>query len=231
MTTICVMIMIISNYTKLRAWVDGIYEYITVQDSSFQILHHPYLVSGERQPNPKRLSQRTYCTSTVQVLEIYTSVCSGVKRGEKGGANYGNATCGRSKPSAKSHLLFICQAHTYVIIITINDTRLVNHCAFEFHHQVLNALAFRFKHFKAFHNLGASQSQYSQSSSKSMKGRAPTHNILEYSDRSTNTVPEIVSNTRIIKMSWYYWKGGEDNQMFKILEYENGSRDFPTLKW
>ena len=36
------------------------------------------------------------------------------------------------------------------------------------------------------------------------------------------TVLEIVSNNRIIKiLFWYYWRGGEDNQMFNIHEYEN----------
>ena len=43
------MIMIISNYTKLRARVYCMY--VTVQDSSFPILHHPYLFLGDRQPN------------------------------------------------------------------------------------------------------------------------------------------------------------------------------------
>ena len=33
----------------------------------------------------------------------------------------------------------------------------------------------------------------------------------------TTTVSEIVHVNRIIKIFWYYWRGGEDNQMLKIL--------------
>ena len=35
------------------------------------------------------------------------------------------------------------------------------------------------------------------------------------------TVPEIVHVNRIIKFIWYYWRGGEDNQMLKIIECAN----------
>ena len=35
-----------------------------------------------------------------------------------------------------------------------------------------------------------------------------------------DTVPEIVSHSRLLNYFWYYWKGGEDNQMFKIIIYK-----------